>query len=147
MSTLIVICHAFARVVATEALQECVVIMATLQHTTARTTRRITHMHTNIDSLHTNLSNAPQKQSRTSRSMEESGDGVVRGARVQVPDRQAAQATGSVLPAQPSLRRAGLRGPKMARPNRRAGARQLTMSLSPSNTHVKIATHTCIYMN
>ena len=47
---------------------------------------------------------------------------VLRAAPVpSMPSRQAAEATGSVLAAQPSLRRVGLRGPRDARPNRPAG--------------------------
>ena len=62
---------------------------------------------------------------------------------------QAAQATGSVLPAQDSRRRTGLRGPGKASPNRRAGGqalelRQYNLSI---RTCKKKATHTYIYLN
>ena len=54
---------------------------------------------------------------------------------------QAAQATGSVLPAQDSPRRASLRGWRNARPNRRAGEQQLTVSLQPFDTHMQKESH------
>ena len=52
------------------ALQECVEIMATLQHTTARRTHSTTHAHTNINDRHTNTATDTQNKACTSRSME-----------------------------------------------------------------------------
>ena len=57
---------------------------------------------------------------------------------------QAAQAMGSVLPAHESLRRAGLRGPRKARPNWRGGQR-LTVSLQPCDTHIQKNSHSHIH--
>ena len=49
-------------------------------HSTYNTHHRRTYQHQQVANK---WSNAPQNQSRTSRSMEEGGDGVLRGARVQ----------------------------------------------------------------
>ena len=48
------------------------------------TTRRTTHTHTNISKRHTNRATHHKDKTCTRRSMEKGGDGVVRGARVQV---------------------------------------------------------------
>ena len=56
---------------------------ATLQHTTARTRRRTTHIHTNITNRHTNAARHSKNKTCASRSTEDGGDSVVRGALVQ----------------------------------------------------------------
>ena len=63
------------------ALQECVEIMATLQHTTARRTHSTTHAHTNMNDRHTNTASDTQKKCAPAVAWR-GGDGVVR-ARVE----------------------------------------------------------------
>ena len=124
---------------APEALQECVEIMATLQHTTARITRSTTDVHTNINNRHTNTATHRKNKTCTSRQHGGWTAAALCVAPVsKMPDRQAAQATGSVLPAQPSLRRAGQRGPRQARPNRRARRAALDyVTTTLQNAHTK----------
>ena len=89
------------RVAASEAPQECVGIVATLQPP-QHATRRTTHTHANISNMHTNRATHHKNKTCTSRSMEEGFDG--RCAWRPCPECQIdmpPQATGSVLPAQP----------------------------------------------
>ena len=71
-------CHLISctRVGAPEALQECVEITATLQHTTARTTRRTTHTY-----IPTSATDTPTEQHTT-----KTKHGVVRGTVSRMPD-------------------------------------------------------------
>ena len=61
------------RVKASEALQECVGIVATLQHTHAQHAGPHTHTYQHQQQAH-QQSNTPQSQARASRSMEEGGE-------------------------------------------------------------------------
>ena len=95
--------------------------MATLYHTTARITRSTTHVHTNINDRHTNTATHRKTNHAPAAAWRRAETAFCVAPVSKMPDQQAAQATGSVLPAKPSLRRAGLSGPRNARPNRRDG--------------------------
>ena len=113
-------------------------------HHSTHNTQDHTHMQTNINNRHTNKATHHKTTHAPAAAWRRAATAFCVAPLSRMPDRQAAQATGSVLPAQDTPRRAVLRGPRKARANWRAGVaarNYITVTLQYACTNKKSLTH------